>query len=68
MRERIYSLRLDIKNSDLPFAIERSICSESGDLIKVFAQFQLQLVQLFQEFNKEEIEILREQIGDDIPF
>lgn len=66
MSERIYSLRLDIKNPDLPFAVEKSICSESGDLIKVFAQFQLMLVQLLNEIHKSEL--MKQIEDDDIPF
>lgn len=67
MKEKIYELRLDVKNPDVPFAIERSISSSSGDLIKVFSQFQLELVQLLQRLHEDEILELRIQ-ADDIPF
>ena len=65
--ERIYSLRLDIKNPDIPFKVTKSICTESGDLIQVFSNFQLQLVQLLKELKEEEILAIRME-NDDIPF
>lgn len=67
MAEVIYSLRLDIKKPDVPFAVQKSICSESGDLVKVFSHFQLQLVQLLRELHEEEIQAIRME-NDDIPF
>lgn len=65
MKERIYSLRLDIKNSDIPFAVERSIGVESGNLVEVFSRFQIELVNLLQDLAQEE---KAEMIDDDIPF
>lgn len=72
-KERIYELRLDIKNPDLPFAIERSIAVSSGDLIQVFSKFQLDLVKLLRDLHEEEMDEARanlmEELGDnDIPF
>jgi len=70
-KEVIYKLTLDIKDSNLPFTIKKSISSESGDLIKVFSSFQLYLIQLLEEIHNEEINEIREErkeIEDDIPF
>ena len=69
MKEKIFSLTLDIKNPDAPFAIQRSISVESGDLTKVLSEFPLKLHQLLKEIHKEEIDELRkDNYDDDIPF
>lgn len=67
MKERIFELQLDVKNPDTPFAVTRSIGTSSGDLVQVFATFQLQLVQLLRELHEEDI---RDKIyeKDNIPF
>lgn len=66
-KEVIYSLTLDIKSPDVPFAVQKSISEQSGDLIVVFSRFQLALVQLLQKLKEEEISELRSK-DDDIPF
>lgn len=66
-KERIYDLRLDIKKPDVPFAIERSIGVQSGDLVQVFAKFQIELIKLLKELHQEEILEIRME-NDDIPF
>ncbi len=63
MKERIFSLRLDVKDSDLPFAIKHSICVESGSLTKVLALFPSELNRLLKELKSEE-----DLDDDDIPF
>lgn len=69
MPEYIYSLTLDVKRADVPFRVVRSIGTESGDLIKVFSHFQLQLAQLLKDLHEEEIsELRRISVDDDIPF
>jgi len=69
MKEYIYNLTLSIKDPDIPFAIVKSIRTQSGDLIKVFSQFQLQLVQLLKELHEENLnELKRKEVDDDIPF
>ena len=69
MGEKIYSLILSIRNPDVPFVLERSIGVESGDLLEVFARFQLELVRFVREMHEEKIkEIERKLINDDIPF
>jgi len=65
--ERIYSLRLDVKEPNVPFAVGKSICVESGDILQVFSRFQLELVRLLKELHEEEIRELR-ITDDDIPF
>lgn len=67
MKERIFSLRLDIKEPNIPFAVGKSIGVESGDLIEVFSRFQILLVRLLEELKKEELDELR-NTDDDIPF
>jgi len=72
-KEVIYKLTLDIKDSNIPFIIKKSISSESGDLIKVFSSFQLCLIQLLKEIHDEEINSIKfgeegKDIEDDIPF
>ena len=75
MKERIYKLTLDVKNPDVPFSVLKSIASESGNLVQVFARFQLMLVQLLAQIKEEEtnekIEDALRKLGvakDDIPF
>jgi len=67
---KIYQLTLDIKNPDVPFTIEKSISTSSGDLIIVFSQFQLQLVQLLRELHEENLkeQLALHGLNDDIPF
>lgn len=65
--ERIFELTLDVKDPDVPFQIKKSIGVSSGDLIQVFSQFQVQLVQLLKELHEEELLEVRMQ-NDDIPF
>lgn len=69
-KEKIYSLRLDIKNPDIPFTVEKSICTESGDLIQVFSGFQLELVKLMRQLHQEELDERgpNPAFNDDIPF
>ena len=63
--KRIFKLTLDVKNPDIPFRVIHSVSSESGDLVKVFAHFQLELVRLLRQL-KEEDE--RNKVDDEIPF
>lgn len=70
MPERIFDLRLDVKNPDTPFAVNRSISVQSGDLVEVFSRFQIELVRLLRELHDED---LQEQLklhgaDDDVPF
>lgn len=68
-KEVIYSLTLDVKHPDIPFAVQKSISSQSGDLVKVFAHFQLQLVTLLRQMHEEELDEERAKYYDnDIPF
>lgn len=62
---KIYCLTLDIKNPDIPFKIERSIGVQSGDLIQVFAKFQLELIRFLTEMHEDE---MIKKYDDDIPF
>lgn len=67
MTEKIYDLTLSIKNPDVPFQVERSIGVQSGNLIEVFAKFQLELIILLKELHDEELAVIRME-DDDIPF
>ena len=67
MNERIFELTLYIKEPNLPFKFNKQISTSSGDLVQVFATFQIQLVQLLKELHEEELNELR-MGNDNIPF
>lgn len=62
-KERRYKLTLTVMDPDIPFVVKHQIGAESGDLVWVFAQFQLELIRLLKKLNEDDK--LKE---DDIPF
>lgn len=71
MSEKIFELRLDVKTPNIPFVVEKSIAVSSGDLIVVFAQFNLKLIQLLKMLQEDELAEIKEQMyngPDNIPF
>ena len=62
-KERRYKLTLTVMDPDIPFKVVHQIGAESGDLVWVFAQFQLELIRLLKKLNEDD-----ELKEDDIPF
>lgn len=69
---KIFSIELVVKDPNSPFNVEYCQLWESGDIVWILAQFNLNLIKVLKEIHEQD---LKEQLAlhglnpdDDIPF